>query len=234
MGPQSGRDLCTYAWVVSGVSLVLTLTLMASVCIMALSWVVKGAWFEWALTLCGTVWWLVASIVFIAYTVVVNKQSDVQQPWRNAVNALCWAAFLLFFIDWIGCQVRLAYEVCGCCGNTPEKRGARAQARKDKAAAKHLAAKHQHDVENPHERTGCCGGKKKHAPATSAYPVDPHFVQPHTAELHAAPHTFPPLTDPAVPAHGAYAQAPGYIPAPASPNAVTANITQPGTWGAPK
>lgn len=145
-----GDSLCTYAFIISGATIVACLFLMMSVCLKCACWLYVEFWTDWIFTLLGLIWWIATGMVFAYYnnkTKEQQTQSDDKQPWRNAVTVLAWVMALLFFADFVGSQFRLCYKVCGFCGGKQERerlatieREKKEKEEADAAAAKAAAA----------------------------------------------------------------------------------------------
>lgn len=114
MGDSNGADLCIYAYVVCGISLIATILLSIFLCVTC-DLCGLGFIFEFILALFGTLWWLAAAIVFTTEGTRATDASVPQHGWRLAVWILCWIQFVIFAFITLLYLVRGLSKICSCC-----------------------------------------------------------------------------------------------------------------------
>mmetsp|Transcript_35098 Transcript_35098/g.78128 ORF Transcript_35098/g.78128 Transcript_35098/m.78128 type:complete len:189 (-) Transcript_35098:152-718(-) len=120
---ENETDLCVYAYAVCGLSIVSSLVISLFLCctyeLCGLGFIVEGAF-----ALVGTVWWLVASLVFSKYVAEANNDDLELKNWRNSVVVLSWFCFGCFaFVMSIILIKMLAkiWSCCSCCNDDGDK-----------------------------------------------------------------------------------------------------------------
>lgn len=120
---SSSTNLCTYAYVVCGVSLATSLALSIFFC---LTCDCCGCGFVLEAIISGlaTGWWLAAALVFSNYVSETNQDGVWSlNNWRNAVVVLAWVAFAAFALTFLISLIK-AINKCICCGGDGGKANA--------------------------------------------------------------------------------------------------------------
>lgn len=121
-----GRDLCTYTYIVVGVSFVGNFVLGLASCALCACWGLVGPWVDLVFMGLGTAWWLVAALILRANQ---NKQPSglPQDQWQNTVVVLFWAMVGLFGLQALmalcGVWGQLTSCLCCCCSCCSSSRG---------------------------------------------------------------------------------------------------------------
>ncbi|GAX77581.1 hypothetical protein CEUSTIGMA_g5025.t1 [Chlamydomonas eustigma] len=127
LGPDyNGDTLCSYAYAVCGLSLLLNLLVSITLCFTC-DLCGLGNVLELAFSGVGMLWWLAASIVFTKQANDANNNPlySLNSNWRNSVTVLSWVTFGLFtfvFVVFFFKVMSSVCECCSCCDNDDEKK----------------------------------------------------------------------------------------------------------------
>lgn len=114
---ESGWSMCTYAYVLSSISLAATLVLGLLLCITCNCCGI-GAVLDAAFAMIGVAWWVIGAIF------ITNRSTSPAQlaDWRTAIIGLSWGCVGLFGLA----LVLLLYRGCAaCCGRGRGRKDAR-------------------------------------------------------------------------------------------------------------
>ncbi|GLI68104.1 hypothetical protein VaNZ11_012431 [Volvox africanus] len=129
-GSVYGENVCSYAFAVCGLSLLLSLITSFLLCITC-DLCGAGSWIEFVVEGFQTAWWVIAGIVI---SKKVKDSNDVRleggarmpkEEWRNAVAVMTWVAALLSLLIafvYLTESLSALAKCLGCCGYGKEEK----------------------------------------------------------------------------------------------------------------
>lgn len=108
-----GHSLCTYAYIVAGVSIGVSLLLTILLCCTCNGCGI-GPWFEVIFALALTGWWVVAGLVFSKYGAQANKSLPLNN-WRNGIIVVSWLTAGIFLFHGLVSSVEVCRCIANCC-----------------------------------------------------------------------------------------------------------------------